>query len=326
MTLDRQKLKERIHGSIAPSTTRWESAEQSNAWSGGGSGTSRRPASGGIVVFPHAGVLDCGHQVAAAVHGCLDSGADRVIVISVLHAFTDEMEEARRRVSAGDDPSEWPFWGIQGPGIEGRDEWRGDHALISFRHFWAAETKRRGVRGPEVVERYPYLAGGHPERLPGIEELAALAEEAVIVSTADPFHHGLGYGDPPERALAPDDGGLELARATIEKGMALLGSGDYAGYDAHCVRPRATRAMQGSSFATSAENCTARSSIWRTPTPPRCTKRPSRPGSLLRSSSGGHAELHLRWGRRARCCATAPVVLWAAGCGELSRALAPARR
>ena len=136
-------------------------------------------ASGGVVVFPHAGVLDCGHQVAAAVHGCLDSGADRVIVISVLHAFTDEMQEARTRVSAGEDPSEWPFWGIQGPGIEGRDEWRDDHSLISFRHFWAAETSRRGVPGPEVVERYPYLAGGHPERLPGIEELAALAEDAV---------------------------------------------------------------------------------------------------------------------------------------------------
>jgi hypothetical protein len=183
-------------------------------------------------------VLDCGHQVAAAVHGCIDSGAERVIVISVLHAFTDEMEDARRRVSAGEDPSRWPFWGIQGPGIEGREEWRGDHALISFRHFWAAETKRRGVRGPEVVERYPYLAGGHPERLPGIEELAALAEDAVIVSTADPFHHGIGYGDPPEHALAPDDGGLELARATIQEGIALLGRGDYAGYDAHCVEAK----------------------------------------------------------------------------------------
>jgi hypothetical protein len=195
-------------------------------------------AAGGVAVFPHAGVLDCGHQIAAAVHGCLDSGADRVVVVSVLHAFTDEMQEARTRVSGGEDPARWPFWGIQGPGIEGREEWRADHALMSFRHFWAAETKRRGIRGPEVVERYPYLAGGHPERLPGIEELAAIAEDAVIVSTADPFHHGIGYGDPPERALPPHEGGLELARATIEEGIALLAAGDYAGYDAHCVRAK----------------------------------------------------------------------------------------
>jgi len=195
-------------------------------------------AEGGVVVFPHAGVLDCGHQVAAAVHGCLDSGADRVVVISVLHAFTDEMQDARTRVSAGEDPSAWPYWGIQGPGIDGREEWCDDHSLISFRHFWAAETKRRGVAGPEVVERYPYLAGGHPERLPGIDDLASLAEDAVIVSTADPFHHGIGYGDSPERAKSPDDGGLELARVTIEEGIDLLGRGDYLGYDAHCLEAK----------------------------------------------------------------------------------------
>jgi hypothetical protein len=182
------------------------------------------------------------------VHGCLDSGADRVVVISVLHAFTDEMQEARTRVSAGEDPSQWPFWGIQGPGIDGREEWRADHALMSFRHFWEAETKRRGTRGPEVVERYPYLAGGHPERLPGIDELAAIAEDAVIVSTADPFHHGIGYGDPPERSLPPHEGGLELARTAIEEGIALLGAGDYPAYDAHCLRAKSDARDAGVTF------------------------------------------------------------------------------
>jgi hypothetical protein len=160
------------------------------------------------------------------------------VVISVLHAFTDEMQDARQRVSAGDDPSAWPFWGIQGPGLDRRDEWRADHSLISFRHFWEAEVKRRGIVGPEVVERYPYLAGGHPERLPGIEDLAELVESAAVVSTADPFHHGIGYGDPPERALDPHEGGLELARATIEEGMELLARGDYPSYDAHCLEAK----------------------------------------------------------------------------------------
>jgi hypothetical protein len=237
--LDRDRLQRQIHELYAAEHAELgergtlERLERGHEWD-----LAPTLAAGGVVVFPHAGVLDCGHQVAAAVHGCLDSGADRVIVISVLHAFTDEMEDARRRVSAGEDPSTWPFWGIQGPGIDGREEWRGDHALISFRHFWEAETKRRGGTAPEVVERYPFLAGGRPDRLPGIEELAALAEDAVIVSTADPFHHGIGYGDPPERALDPHEGGLELARATIEEGMELLGRGDYAGYDAHCVEAK----------------------------------------------------------------------------------------
>ncbi len=204
---------------------------------------------GGVIVFPHAGVADCGHQIAAAVHACLDSGADRVIVVSVLHAFTDEMEAARVRVAQGEAPAQWPkLWGLQGPGIAGRDEWRGDHALISFRHFWAAETRRRGVQAPEVIERYPYLAGGQPDQLPGIDALARLAEDAVIVSTADPFHHGLGYGTPADEARQPDEGGLALARQSIDEGIELLSRGDYWGYNQQCVRAKSDARDAGQVF------------------------------------------------------------------------------
>jgi hypothetical protein len=206
-------------------------------------------SAGGVLVFPHAGVLECGHQIAACVNACLDSGADRVLVVSVLHAFNDEMQDARVRVAAGEDPSKWALWGIQGPGIEGgRSEWRGDHALMSFRHFWAAETKRRGIKGPEVIERYPYLAGGKPENLPGIEELARLAENCVIVSTADPFHHGIGYGDAPENSFAPEDGGLELGRKAIQEGIDILARGDYWGYNQHCVDAKSDARDAGQVF------------------------------------------------------------------------------
>lgn len=205
---------------------------------------------GGVLVFPHAGVADCGYQVAACVHACLDSGADRVIVISVLHAFNDEMEQARRRVAAGgSDLGQEPLRGIQGTGIEGREEWRGDHALISWRHFWNAEVKRRGLRKPpEVIERYPYLAGGDPETLPGIEALQELAKSAVIVSTADPFHHGIGYGDSPENAFHPDAAGLAKARAVIEEGIAILEKGDYWGYNQHCVQAKSDARDAGQVF------------------------------------------------------------------------------
>ena len=249
MKLDRQKLRAEIHALYRAEHDAMgergtlERLERARQWD-----LAPTLRSGGVLVFPHAGVLDCGHQIAAVVHACLDSGADRVIVISVLHAFTDEMEEARVRVAAGEDPSQWPFWGIQGPGIPGREEWRGDHALMSFRHFWAAETRRRGIRGPEVIERYPYLAAGKPEQLPGIEELARLAEDAVIVSTADPFHHGLGSGDPPERSLHPHAGGLELARRTIEEGIEILERGDYWGYNQHCVRAKSDARDAGQVF------------------------------------------------------------------------------
>jgi len=205
-------------------------------------------SAGGVIVFPHTGVADCGHQVAAAVHACLDSGADKVLVVSVLHAFTDEMQAARVRVANGEDPANFRHWGIQGPGLEGLHNWQQDHVLTSWRHLWAAETRRRGTRGPEVIERYPYLAGGHPENLPGIEELVEIAKDAVIVSTADAFHHGIGYGDNPENSFYPEEGGLELARKTIQEGIDILGRGDYWGYNQHCVAAKSDARDAGQVF------------------------------------------------------------------------------
>ncbi|MGB1252525.1 MAG: hypothetical protein ACPG8W_18055 [Candidatus Promineifilaceae bacterium] len=190
---------------------------------------------GGVLLFPHAGVLECGHQIAACVNAVLDSGADRCVVVSVLHAFTDKMQDARVRVANGEDPANFDLWGIQGPGLEFRNEWTGDHALISFRHFMAAETKRRGIKGPEVIERYPYLAGKNPELLPNMRELEEISKDAVIVTTADAFHHGIGYGDAPENAYYPHKGGLDRAHASILEGCRLLQEGDYWGYNGHCV-------------------------------------------------------------------------------------------
>jgi len=169
-------------------------------------------------------------------------------VISVLHAFNDRMEEARVKVAEGGDPAQWECWGVQGPGISGRQEWTGDHALTSFRHFWQTETRRRAVKGPEVLERYPYLAGGKPQNLPGIDELAEQAQDAVLVSTADPFHHGIGYGDPPEKSMMPNEGGLDLARKRIQQGIGLLEKGDYWGYNQHCVEVKSDARDAGQVF------------------------------------------------------------------------------
>lgn len=200
---------------------------------------SKTLAGGGVVTFAHVHVADCGVHVAAAVNAALDAGADTVLAISVLHAFTEEMELARRDVSSGGgSPSDHPFWGIQGPGLEFREEWRGDHAMRSLRHFWEAETRRRGITGRRLVERYPFLAGGKPGELPNIEEVAALAEDAVIVATGDQFHHGIGYGTPEGEALAPEPDGLAAARKSMETGIALIDGGDYWGYDQHCVRAK----------------------------------------------------------------------------------------
>lgn len=246
MKLDRDTLQEEIHALYRrehEEVDTLEHLEKARQWD-----LSSTVSGGGVLVFPHAGVHDCGYQIAACVNACLDSGADDVIVVSVLHAFTDEMQEARVKVASGGDPSDWPFWGVQGTGLEGREEWKRDHALISWRHFWDFETKRRGIKGPRVHERYPYLAGGKPENLPDIDELARLAEDAVIVSTADAFHHGIGYGDAPEDAHEPDSEGLALAQRTIEEGMRILGEGDYWAYNQHCVTAKSDARDAGQVF------------------------------------------------------------------------------
>ena len=251
MELDRDQLQKDIHALYAREHAELgeqgtlEHLERGRQWDLSGA-----LSAGGVLVFPHAGVKDCGYQIAACVQACLDSGADCVVVISVLHAFTDAMEQARRRVAAGGDPANEPFWGIQGPGIPaGREEWRGDHALMSWRHFWNAEVKRRGLpHPPEVVERYPYLAGGKPEQLPGFDDLAALTRDAVVVSTADAFHHGIGYGDSPENSFDHDADGLRRAQSVIEDGIRILERGDYWGYNQHCVTAKSDACDAGQVF------------------------------------------------------------------------------
>jgi len=196
-------------------------------------------AGGGVVTFAHVNVADCGLHVAAAVNATLDTGADTLLAISVLHAFTEEMELARRDVSSGGgSPSRHPTWGIQGPGLDFRDEWRRDHAMRSLRHFWAAETKRRGMTDRRLVERYPFLAGGTPADLPNIDDVALIAESAVIVATGDQFHHGIAYGTPADEALDIEPDGLAAARRSMEEGITLIEAGNYRGYDRHCVRAK----------------------------------------------------------------------------------------
>jgi len=197
---------------------------------------------GGVVVFPHAAVLDCGYQVAAAVNAALDSRADKVLVVSVLHAWTEAMADARNRLATGETLTDHPLRGIQGPEIaDSRDEWRLDHAMICWRFFWNAECERRNVPPqdrPQVREVYPFLAGDRPETMPHYEEVARWAEEAIVVATTDPFHHGIGYGDDDSVARAPQEGGLELARASIHESNRRLADADYSAYLQQCVRAR----------------------------------------------------------------------------------------
>ncbi|MBN2170536.1 MAG: hypothetical protein JW819_04345 [Candidatus Krumholzibacteriota bacterium] len=189
---------------------------------------------GGALIFPHASLPVCGHLTAAVVHACLDCGAGTVLALGVLHGLTAELREARERVAAGGDPGGEPLRGVQGPGLHGRRDWEREFSLDGFRYLWEAAAAQRGS-APRLVLRYPFLAGGRPADLPGMAELADLARGAAVVATADPFHHGVGYGDAPGASLAPEAGGLALARQRIVESLALLRAGDHAAFERQCV-------------------------------------------------------------------------------------------
>jgi hypothetical protein len=79
MNLDRSRLRESIHQLYAAEHAALGAAgalrqlDQTRQWD-----LAPTLRAGGVVVFPHAGVADCGHPISAAVNACLDSGADRV--------------------------------------------------------------------------------------------------------------------------------------------------------------------------------------------------------------------------------------------------------
>lgn len=116
-----------------------------------------------------------------------------------------------------------------------------DH-LERGKKFELSDTLKNGG-----VLVFPH-AGVHPEQLPGIEEVAAIAKDSVIVSTADAFHHGLGYGDTPENSFDPDEAGLRRAQSIIEDGIRILEKGDYWGYNQHCVQAKSDARDAGQVF------------------------------------------------------------------------------
>lgn len=190
---------------------------------------------GGAAIFPHTYLEKCGHQVASVVHGCLDSGADQILVIGVLHALSQEMWNARVREEQNHDVTKEIYWGIQGPNCGERADWKQEFSLLNFQYLMQKEVQRRGIKSPKLILRYPFLAGGRPDLFEGIEDIKAIAQDSVVVATGDLFHHGIGYGESPLTALPSEAGGKELAHKTIQEGLSHLAHDDYKEYLKHCI-------------------------------------------------------------------------------------------
>ncbi len=160
------------------------------------------------IVFPHTRAEVTGELVAAAARSVIESGADEVLAIGVLHGAPSDV----RRVHLSSEIT--------------RDEF----SLDAFEALLAIAADRARRKAPRVHARWPLHVGTDPATLDGIDEVAALAERMPIVATADPIHHGPGYGDAPD---VPRD-----ARASIDAQFRALSSHDFDAFAAECARVR----------------------------------------------------------------------------------------
>lgn len=192
---------------------------------------------GGAAVFPHTFLSQCGHQIAAVVHAILDSGADQALVLGVLHPMSESLMQARSKELNEEDISTEISRGVFGPGLDPHHCLKNEFSLDLFKILFDFEVKRRGVKPPKLIERYPSLVNRDPASLPGINELKQIAKDAVIVATDDMCHHGVSYGVSEDSAIQLDEEGYRFARKQIEEGYSLLKKDNYRAYFSHWMNP-----------------------------------------------------------------------------------------
>ncbi|QVL57276.1 MAG: hypothetical protein KFB93_07805 [Simkaniaceae bacterium] len=182
---------------------------------------------GGSAVFPHTFLSECGHQIAPVVQACLDSGTDQVLVLGVVHTLTDEIRNSRIKERQRESIKDSPYWGVF-------QEVEGEYSLFPFKILWDAEIKRRGIKRPRLIMRYPCLVNREPEKLLGIEELKRISKDSVVVMTGDLNHNGAAYNS--SKMVGFGEEGVCFARENILRSFELLKGGNYSDYLDHCYQ------------------------------------------------------------------------------------------
>lgn len=193
---------------------------------------------GGSLFFPHATILQCGDQIAAAVlaslKACRDSGKNQILTIGVLHGFKAPIYPLHLRERAGENLVGEPLRRIFGPELSYKECLLGEFSLDNFDFLlpYAAEWLKMDM--PRVISRYPLFVSGNPESLPEIQDLKNIAKESIVVATADLYHHGIAYKLAPEKAKPISLASYDLARETIEGGLHLLAGDDLLAFRKYC--------------------------------------------------------------------------------------------
>jgi len=189
---------------------------------------------GGVGIFPHTYLKHCGDHIAACVHACLDSGADQILIIGVLHGLSEKLLQARKDELDGMDLQKEPLRCIQGPDLMTGREWETEFSLKSFLFLLEHELRRRNQKSPKIYCRFPFLVNKSPQSLPEIAELEKIAKSSVILATADLCHHGLAYGDALSDVITGDSA-LQYAKKSVTRSLSFLEGKDYEGFIRHSV-------------------------------------------------------------------------------------------
>lgn len=183
----------------------------------------------GALVFPHTRLATSAPLVASVARAAAHLRQD-VLALGVLHGARERDGQLVAKARAGD--------------LEARNLLRGIHdesgiaaeefSLDGFRALYERSCEREGVSS-RLTTLYPFLVGDHPEDLPGWEDFARLARNHIVVGTADPMHHGIGYGT----ATALDETLAEtiaFARSRIEEQLEALARAEFSGFSRLCTR------------------------------------------------------------------------------------------
>jgi hypothetical protein len=188
----------------------------------------------GALVFPHTHLRSSGHLTAAVARAVVRSGRDEVLALGVLHGAREEDAALVASARSGDAAAVERLRRVHAPPGHASEEF----SLDGFAALLAAAAELEGRAAPRLVARYPFLASAEPGTLPGIDELAASRDRgAALVATADPIHHGAGYGTP-RSAWRPRDEAHDFARATIERSLGLLARLDFLAFAKDAVEAR----------------------------------------------------------------------------------------
>ena len=239
MELDRRRLKEQIHELYRSEHEAMgergtlERLERGREWN-----LAPTLAAGGVAVFPHAGVFDCGHQVAAVVHGCLDSRRRA--------RSRDQRPPCLHRRDGGRPEACLGAVRIRRPGRSGESRGRASTGVTN-----GATTTRSSASGTSGRPRQGG-EGSFPRR-----SLTALRSSPAVTLTGSRAWRGsracrgaVGRVHrrpvtprdrlrrmPPERQMPPKQPRHRTCQRDDQRaGMKPLAHGDYAGFDARLRR------------------------------------------------------------------------------------------